>query len=127
MDKQEVIKQAYGDHWDKVCEYVDDKGWCHGFFGIQMQELQGIGKPKNEPTKWRPKSLEGLEDNNGWIKIESEEDLPKEIEGYWHVVLKGKVIIIELLKDDKSKLFQSLKKDEITHYKLIEKPKPPIY
>ena len=28
--------------------------------------------------KWRPKALKGIEDNNGWIKIESVEDLPKE-------------------------------------------------
>jgi hypothetical protein len=126
MDMQEVIKQAYGEHWDKVCEYVDDKGWCVGFWNI-CEKLNGISKPKSQGTKWRPKSLQGIEDNNGWIKIESKEDLPKEIEGYWYVVLKGKVNIIELLKDDKSKLFQSFKKDGITHYKPIEQPKPPIY
>ena len=27
---------------------------------------------------YRPKSLQGIENNNGWIKIESEKDLPKE-------------------------------------------------
>ena len=33
-------------------------------------EYGGVGK-------FRPKSLKGIENNNGWIKIESEEDLPK--------------------------------------------------
>jgi hypothetical protein len=31
---------------------------------------------------WRPKSLDGIENNNGWIKIESKDDLPKKGK-YW--------------------------------------------
>ena len=116
--KQEAIKQAYGEHWDKVCEHVDKDGYCHAYFGIQMQELQGIGKPKNEPLKWRPKSLEGLEDNNGWIKLNG---LPNEITNrcsMWIMTKNG----IEYLKEN-----EFLPIGYASHYKPIEKPKPPIY
>ena len=36
---------------------------------------------------FRPASLKGLETNNGWIKIESEKDLPES--GYYEVVLRS--------------------------------------
>lgn len=75
MTKQEVIKQAYGEHWEAVKDYVDENGYCAQWPGIR----QAINKDFIEFKpweKWRPKSLKGLETNNGWTKIESESDLP---------------------------------------------------
>lgn len=29
MTKQEAIQKAYGEHWEKVKEFVDENGFCH--------------------------------------------------------------------------------------------------
>lgn len=120
--KQEIIKQAYGEHWNKVCEYVDEKGWCVGYWNI-CEVLNGISKPRSQGTKWRPKSLEGLEDNNGWIKIESYQDLPKETGHYW--VKRGNDIGVNYIIVPES--FYSGFLHNLTHYKPVEKTKPPLY
>lgn len=124
--KQQAIQEAYGEYWETVNEYVNSQGWCNAYWNL-FENLNGITKPKSEGTLWRPKSLQGMENNNGWIKIESEEDLPKEIEGLWEVVMNGKQTFIELLKDNRERLFIDFKKDRITHYKIVPKSKPPIY
>lgn len=77
----------------------------------------------------RPKSLQGIENNNGWIKIESEEDLPKDSAYYWIVTNSKNIHLTEYEVDFK----QFFTKDyayndyEITHYQQIDKPKSPIY
>lgn len=80
MTKQEYIKQQYGKAWDAVKDYVDENGWVingpapHslGFFltaTIDSNIVEGNG------YGWRPANLRGIEDNNGWIKVE--EKLPE--------------------------------------------------
>lgn len=66
--------------------------------------------------------MELSKENNGWIKIESQDDLPKE-DSYYYVVYKnGNVsngpISLKILTDNNY---------IITHYQPIIKPKPPIY
>ena len=78
---------------------------------------------------YRPKSLQGIEDNNGWICIESEDYLPKEL-----------YIKADVIKNNKTYIYCDYRGDNIwwnyehkilienaTHYQQIEKPKPPIY
>lgn len=73
---------------------------------------------------YRPKSLQGIENNNGWIKIENEADLPKE-EGNYFVFTNGNIeTCLRLLGIDNND-FWWLK--NVTHYQPIQKPKPPIY
>ena len=118
MTKQEIIKQAYGEHWDKVCEYVEENGWCNSYWGKEYTDLNGVGKTKKDPLYWRPKSLQGIEDNNGWIKLNG---LPNEITNrcsMWIMTKNG----IEYLKEN-----EFLPIGYATHYKPVEKPKPPIY
>ncbi len=77
-----------------------------------------------------PKSLEGIEKNNGWLKIESENDFIKIIEydksllKLYYFTNKG---IYE--SNDLSKWIKTYKDLEITHYRFepIFKPEPPIY
>lgn len=70
------------------------------------------------------------EENNGWIKIESENDLPKE-ELDCHFVFKQNDIKYQTfgLWDNKLKCFYSgaLRINYVTHYQPIIKPQPPIY
>ena len=89
MTKKEIIIKAWMDlNIETPFGICDKTGWVHGYFcnGIDdiindygditdkidyEIEYGGVGK-------FRPKSLHGIENNNGGlVKIESEEDLPK--------------------------------------------------
>ena len=118
-NKEIAIKEAYCEHWETVKDYVDEKGWCVGYWNI-CEVLNGISKPRSQGTKWRPKSLDGLEDNNGWKKIESEADLPKENGPYW-VVIDG-IVFPRNYNDNTLDLWK-----EVTHYIKFNEPHPPIY
>jgi len=118
MTKQEKIQEAYGEYWEKVKDYVYENGWCSGFWGETFEKLNGYTKPNSEGTRWRPKSLKGIETNNGWIKIESENDLPKEPCFYWCMDNNG--IMHQIHYDD-------IEVGDSSHYQPIQKPQPPIY
>jgi len=75
-------------------------------------------------VSYRPKQLQGLENNNGWITIESEADLPKDSSAYWVWRSDERVSSLNDYESDKSYFFPYLK---ATHYQPIEKPLPPIH
>lgn len=134
MKKEEKIKEAYGEHYETVKNYIDDNGWCV----LNVSQKEPINdfahhektewKPINERVCWRPKSLEGIENNNSWIKIESEDDLP-EIGTYCHFIIKGfeelnnQGLFDGMFWDNKCAYISSV----VTHYQPIDKPKSPIY
>lgn len=69
-----------------------------------------------------------IENNNGWIKIESDDDLPKETIKCIVCFFDGKKYIEGSVKYRTPELFYSLKQEgQITHYKQIEKIEPPIF
>lgn len=117
----------------------DKTGWVHGYFcnGIddiindfgditdQIEydiEHDGVGK-------FRPKSLQVIEDNNGWIKIESENDLPKEYGEYYTISSFDNTISEK--KYPHPKFSNDFNKEwwlkYITHYQPIIKPDLPLY
>lgn len=129
MTKEEKIKEAYGNHWELVKDYVDNNGWVFDLTVVVINDI-AFEFYKNDnlqripiTKEWRPKSLSGIENNRGWIKIESEDDLPKEFGKYW------------VIDRDNSKMYQrefdkSTKGfflEYSTHYQPIQKPEPPIY
>ena len=89
MTKKEIIIKAWMDlNIETPFGICDKTGWVHGYFCNGIDDIindygditdkidydidmSGVGK-------FRPKSLQGIENNNGWTKIESIEDLPKE-------------------------------------------------
>lgn len=118
MTKQEAIQKAYGEHWKAVKDYVR----ADGSLKESVWKAIGIDNIFHHYFSigyYRPKSLQGLETNNGWIKIESEDDLPK-IQATYHVILKNGNQYMRTFAD-KSSFF------DVTHYQPIEKPQPPIY
>lgn len=99
--------------------------------------LQGVLRIKENNIKTKQESQNFNNNNNGWIKIESENDLPKDqpidviidsepyqgfvYEGYseWFCIIENRY---------KSKNIEDLvEANIITHYQSIQKPKPPIY
>lgn len=82
-EKQKVIREAYGEHWDKVKDFITETGWIDmSEFHVYPQHLN-IEKEDCEIDQefWRPKSLKGIENNNGWFSIK-EHGLPKEKGNY---------------------------------------------
>lgn len=65
----------------------------------------------NEPT------------SEGWIKINSEDDLPKDGTVFWVMKKKYNYPIIERFYHKDAKYWA----DEFTHYQSIQKPSLPIY
>jgi len=80
MTKEEKIQESYGKHWEKLhpiakkCA-LDNYGWISSLLGNPPKDLC---LDFDEAFRiYRPKSLEGIEENNGWIKLNG---LPNEIE-----------------------------------------------
>ena len=96
--------------------------------------ISGIGNIPREfvtfnDLGFRPRTIVGIEHNNGWIRIESEEDLPKE-SGLYFILDEDDNIIHSEFEINFGQFFT---KDftydhyELTHYQPIVKPEKPIY
>jgi hypothetical protein len=129
MTKQEVIKNAYGEHWERVQNHHQYDGWIYSWvlftIDIDWQEIKVDGKLMK-----RPKSLQGIENNNDWIKIESEADLPSDLYcDYLCLTSKRKIIIAYY--SFKEGIFKRYATKHpifgITHYQPINKPLKPLY
>ena len=110
--KQEAIKKAYGEYYI----HSDINGWMR--FGMYCPTDLGIENYDDMDGFWRCKSLQGIENNNGWIRIESEADLPKE--GNYFVAKNKTVIETSYFMPDND--FSLIEWRNITHYQPIEKP-----
>jgi hypothetical protein len=125
MTKQEKIQEAYGEFWESSKRYVDPKNGTIANKDRNFDIHNGFFEKVNidGENRFRPKSLQGIENNNGWIKIESEYDLPKE--EYELYFVNGNNTNIHQciyhigIKEYWLKTF--------THYQPIQKPHPPIY
>ena len=125
--KQEAIKKAYGEHYDNLKKYLNgfmiDRVNYERETGNKLSDLKGINFIKEGNVYSYPDTVEGFKDNNKWIRIESEKDLPNN-EKVWicdnnnRVLLSSKTVLSWILKNPDNK---------ITHYQPIEKPKLPIY
>jgi len=138
MTKEQKIKEAYGEHWEAVKLFVYENGWCnfrelYGEIG-NCRGLPGltlITKNPYDPYQCyhkRPVSLQGIEKNNGWTKIESMDSFPQEtIFCLTCIYLDGTAYQVGTSRnrtpDDLLKMWQAA---ELTHYKQIES-NPPIF
>lgn len=132
MTKKEVIKEAYGEYWIRLTEFQKNFALSGGGYvqiGYNPEQTQLFIDMKRsglfdlQPT--RPRSLRGILNNNGWTKIESEKDLPQDI-NYAYVVAKDKEILFKsgVSKSTVDYLYATGK---ITHYQQIGEFKPPIF
>lgn len=140
MTKQEVIQQAYGEYWKDYGHLVDENGAIFqsdlfypdtemsAKIGIEIDIIVVPEKKKWSNIKWRPKSLKGIENNNGWILI-WEKRLPFSNVAC-HFVSK-EIIYTGIFVFQTRKFIDNTGKahsiNDVTHYQLIENPKPPIY
>lgn len=136
--KQQAIKNAYGEYWDVVKDEIIEGGFApykllEDSVGITFEFKQFhivFGSPE---TYVRPSLLRGIENNNGWIKIESENDLPKEPYGKYEVYSNNSIFsqipkiqgIDDFWQNDENKKQDWM--NSYTYYKPIILSKPPIY
>lgn len=130
MTKQEKIQEQWGVHY---ASDINENGY-RIYKEVETIHLSQWGdeyfeKGFNEVTKkyWvRPKSLQAIENNNGWIKIESVADLPKEdIECYVTNQI-GRIQFGEFEKETE-RFFVNNDRIHPTHYQKVIKPNYPIY
>lgn len=129
--KEEAIKEAWGEHYDLVKDdlnddgqiYIDDIG-----FNVFDQIMILCNYDSVTELLTHPK-LQGIENNNGWIRIESEMDLPKNFTNVYCLDKYGNMFICE----SRSKHFFCHTNGwlynyyDFTHYQPIIKPKKPLY
>lgn len=125
MTKQEVIKEA----WENLGISVNDNVISQdGWMNIKPTQYERLYDRVNilrltaHVHRIRPKSLNGIENNNGWIKIESEADLPDKRVDCFFWDKKDGLIIGEFLPECAAFVLENA-----THYQPIIKPEPPIY
>lgn len=156
MTKQEKIKEAWGNQcfdkinkdgwlyfgycvngWDDIEDWLDENNLIsdENYYDMTCKELDNGDLIL---VQVRPKSLQGIENNNGWIKIE-EEDLILPIDGtevhFYHSFVNENGIQNEYHKGIFNAALgftsfydsENYKVKEVTHYQPIEKPKPPLY
>ena len=130
MTKQELIKEAWGEYYELVKNELDEHGRYSYYDDNSIKRKSKLWQFENIETHQIsnlnlliPSSIKGIENNNGWIKIESEEDLPKKGTNC-HFILKNGFSGIFVDLDDSEYLTL---RNRGTHYQPIEKPKPPLY
>lgn len=130
---KEAIRKAWGVYFEHFGEHetkhsLENDGFCYVpsiTLGLILRKYGEDWLEVNKDLKYRPKSLQGIETNNGWIKIESEEDLPNT--GIYWVIRKGSETPIRAEIDINDNFHKAVWIAVYTHYQPIEKPKPPIY
>ncbi len=120
MTKQESIKEAYGEYYKK-CN-PNENGWIDYDIWFQLIGHKIDYDYSLNQMFIRPKSLSGIENNNGWDKFNNEQ-LTEDMDCYV-INPQGNIVILS------SNVINSISKDRlanITHYQIISEPKPPIY
>ena len=131
MTKQEVIKKAYGKYYDLCKPYLRghliDRVLFEDETGKKLSDLTDVEFLSDGIVFSLPMELNGFEDNNGWVKIESEKDLP-DYQGTLIAIKKSDTEVYEV------HFFNYLKEGEkeewakiFSHYRLIPNFKAPIY
>jgi len=138
MTKQEKIKDVYqklGFIWSKIEHLVTEEGVLilpspdlkyslEGYENLvaDKEKFSSFGK---EGLKLQPSSLKGIYNNNGWIHIESEIDLPKEDCSCIVIFDNGEIDVQRFFINYKD--FANTPYKYITHYQVVKLPSPPIY
>ena len=121
--KAEVIREEWEQSEAPFLEYNIDNGWSvrHDIKPkeVNFDKFQWVCNL--DGYKIRPKSLQGIEDNNGWISIKSEEDLPEDSKECFYLL--GDTIFVAFGCDVK----RHYRRGKLKHYQPITKPNPPLH
>ncbi len=136
--KNKVIQDAYGEYYEK-CK-PDENGWSNEIcdFFLDLNDNGEIDYWNFDVNNmWRPLTLKGIENNNGWIKIESEKDLPKKsllfwvklnsegIKEFFHNKTSDGITYNRFMPNSEFYIEEWMK--YVTHYQLAITPPKPLY
>lgn len=128
MTKNEIIEKAYGKSMEQLGLAHDLNGWIKSdildYDDLNFKEKDVHFHTYSEcsgTTKllWRHSSLKGIENNNGWTEITKEYERMPDVD-VWICNLKGNKVAY--FHDALTKIPK-----KYTHFKIVERPKPPIY
>lgn len=128
--KLQVIKDAYEKFYEQ-CK-PDKNGWTcldnadYGHLGILRKDIEYF--PLSY-VLWRPLSLKGIEDNNGWKAIESKANLPTERGMYWVIdkFMHQNPSMIVFFDPNYSETTLQRWLHRYTHYQKIQLPLDKLY
>lgn len=145
MTKEEKIKEAWGDYYEIIKNELDEHGRYNYYDNITSERKRKLWQFENieihqinNSYLLIPSSIKGIENNNGWIKIESK-NLILPIDGtevhFYHGFINENGIQTEYHKGIFNAALgftsyydsENYKVKDVTHYQPIEKPKPPLY
>lgn len=137
MTKKEKIKEAWGNQYSN--DVIMEGRRC-GFkivdnieYAVNYKGGDWYCEPHTfETIAFMPTILREYLNNNGWIKIESKEDLPRQENNLWLLANDGSLILGRWCifeKIFKTSYGNNFDCDGVvfTHYQPIQKPKPPLY
>lgn len=119
--KLNAIKAAYGDAWEKVKDKIDENGWTSSML-LHFEDVNIEWERRHHGYDIRPKSLKGLDYNNGWTRLEDK--LPPSNDEQYHVCIEGVnhgQIMYGVAMHRESNPFR------ITHWRPVVKLENPIY
>lgn len=133
--KEKAIKAAYGDMWIYMSSFpqarniaLENEGWV---FITQLPSTidRTLFDFQHGDSICRPKSLSGIENNRGWTRIESEEDLPKISGEYWATTVYGRIrrLYFSKWEDEWQEITNNSISHTVSHWQNIEEPKPKVY
>lgn len=119
--KEKCIREAYGEYFDRIKISVSDNGWIdYSDIDINIfRELNCYSFSSSCKNTVRPKSLQGIETNNGWISY-----------------VGNSLGRLDIVYTDKENVYpysvyisySSINEIEtITHYQQISCPPKPLY
>lgn len=138
MTKKEIIIKAWMDlNIETPFGICDKTGWVHGYFcngvndieaeyGAEITDLIDYDIDMSGVGKFRPKSLRGIENNNGWIKIETVNDFPIENIQCYVINNIGRIQFAEFELENQ-RFYVDNQKMYPTHYYPIVRPDFPLY
>ncbi|MCT3662551.1 hypothetical protein HZR00_08510 [Elizabethkingia anophelis] len=124
--KQQAIKAVYGELYIK--HNPDENGWVQWNIKNDFGEENVESKVKGDKLIYRLKILRGIETNNSWTRIESEEDLPKDRnkEDLLIFTETGEILVAssKYLSDAEIRRYWI---KTVSHWQKFVKPNPPIF
>lgn len=131
--KQQAIKAAYGEYWiglsNEQQKYaLENEGWIKVTPSqYQMDMFSRLKLNKNKHSV-RPKSITGIENNRGWTRIESEEDLPKPkgVEDVLVIIETGEITVENSMSLNDIEVRRYWLRT-ISHWQPFIKPNLPLY
>lgn len=129
MTKQEKIKEAYGKYYEEMNPWIDEKGWFNKnafyqkeFTFLKYEKIDLLFHHKGDFMI--PTSIKEIENNNGWTKIESINDLPN-IKGEYIIFKYGNAYTTTWISDDIYETPEYFKR--YSHWRIKDKILEPIY